>query len=411
MRKQKPICFVIMGFGKKTDPLTGNTYDLNQTYKNIIKPSVLESGYECVRADEIKDSGLIDKSMYALLMQADLVIADITTYNPNALYELGIRHAVRPFSTIIIKEKDGKIPFDIDHNRMFLYSHLGEDIGMDEAKRCQKELIELINNVSKTKLVDSPLYEFINDINPPILPKKEYLAIISELAEQEKHIFAIVEKAKECMAENDFVNASKYWEKANNLVQNEPYFIQQRALCVYKSKEPSPQIALIDALKIIEELEPDGQTNDPETLGITGAIYKQLWQLNGDMSSLNRAIEYYGKCFNIRGDYYTGENYALCLSIKAHSEQDEDEKIYARVSAKRTRLSIIETLTDLIKFDDFENRIDKKWIVATLAHCYFALGNEDLHLKFEQQFFSEKLDKWEKETYLNNKGLLNNILN
>ncbi|MDB4609366.1 hypothetical protein OAF23_07030 [Flavobacteriaceae bacterium] len=111
MNKQKPICFVIMGFGKKSDPESGKTFDLNKTYKNIIRPAVIEAGFECIRADEIKDSGLIDKSMYALLMQAELVIADITTYNPNAIYELGIRHAVRPFSTIILKEKDGKIPF------------------------------------------------------------------------------------------------------------------------------------------------------------------------------------------------------------------------------------------------------------------------------------------------------------
>jgi tetratricopeptide (TPR) repeat protein len=410
MRKQKPICFVIMGFGKKTDPSNGITYDLNKTYSNIIRPSVIEAGFECVRADEIKDSGLIDKSMYALLMQADLVVADITTYNPNAIYELGIRHAVRPYSTIILKEKNGQIPFDLDHNRMFMYSHLGVDIGVDEAKRCKQELIILIKNISKTKNTDSPLYEFIKDINPPKLPKKEYLSIINELAEQEKYIFAIVEKAKEAMNESDFITASKYWEKANTLVSNEPYFIQQRALCVYKSKEPSENTALIDALKIIEELEPDGSTNDPETLGITGAIYKQLWQLNQDMESLERAIEYYGKCFKIRNDYYTGENYALCLNLKASVEKDENEKIYAQVLAKKVRTKIIKTLSDIVAFDDFEKRVDKMWILATLSHCYYAVGEDQLHKDFEKKFLNEDIKDWEKDTYLNNKKLLTKII-
>lgn len=409
MSKQKPICFVIMGFGKKSDPESGRTFDLNKTYKNIIRPSVIKSGYECVRADEIKDSGLIDKSMYALLMQSELVIADITTYNPNAIYELGIRHAVRPYSTIILKEKDGKIPFDLDHNRMFMYSHLGEDIGVDEAERCQEELVALINSISKSKAIDSPLYEFINDIDPPKLPKKEYQSIIQELAKQEKHIFAIVEEAKSSMDSSAFEVAAKYWEKASELVTNEPYFIQQRALCVYKSKVPSEQIALIDALKIIEELEPDGQTNDPETLGITGAIYKQLWQVNGDLVSLERAIEYYGKCFKIRNDYYTGENYALCLDIKAKHETDADERIFAEVSAKKARKKIIDTLNDIIKFDDFDSRIDKKWILATMAHCYFSVNNIDLHKEFEERFFQEDIKDWEKETYLNNKQILTNL--
>lgn len=406
----KPICFVIMGFGKKSDPSTGITYDLNQTYKNIIKPSVIGAGYECVRADEIKDSGLIDKSMYALLMQAELVIADITTYNPNAIYELGIRHAVRPYSTIILKEKEGKIPFDLDHNRMFMYSHLGEDIGADEAKRCQKDLIELINAISKSQAIDSPLYEFINNITPPVMPKEEYLSIIDDLAEQEKHIFAIVEKAKSSMVESDFEAAEKYWEKAHSRISNEPYFIQQRALCRYKSKVPSEQTALIDALKIIEELEPDGQTNDPETLGITGAIYKQLWLLNNDTSSLERAIEYYGKCYKIRNDYYTGENYALCLNLKAFHETDAEEKIFAQVLAKKVRKEIIENLTDLLNYDDVSGRLDEKWIYATLSHCSLAIGDTIKHKEFEKKFFDFKILEWEKDTFEKNKDLLIKII-
>jgi tetratricopeptide (TPR) repeat protein len=411
MSKLKPICFVIMGFGKKTDPESKKTFDLNQTYKNIIRPSVIKAGYECVRADEIKDSGLIDKSMYALLMYAELVIADITTYNPNAIYELGVRHAVRPFSTIILKEKESKIPFDLDHNRMFIYSHLGEDIGADEASRCQTELVTLINSISKSKAIDSPLYEFINSIEPPKLPKKEYQSIIHELAKQEKHIFAIVEEAKESMDKSDFESAAKYWEKACGLVPNEPYFIQQRALCVYKSKQPSIETALIDALRIIEELEPDGQTNDPETLGISGAIYKQLWENSGDMASLDRAIEYYGKCFRIRNDYYTGENYALCLDIKAKHENDSDERIFAQMSAKKARNKIIESLSEIISLDDFDTRSDRKWILATLAHCYLSIGNIDLHEEFEKKFLQEDVKDWEVETYQKSKKILNDIMN
>lgn len=76
----KKRCFVIMGFGKKTDFASGRTLDLNKTYKNIIQPAVETAGYECIRADEIQDSTIIDKSMYAFLITSELVIADISTY-------------------------------------------------------------------------------------------------------------------------------------------------------------------------------------------------------------------------------------------------------------------------------------------------------------------------------------------
>jgi len=404
------ICFVIMGFGRKSDPESKMTFDLDKTYKNIIRPAVIEAGYECVRADEILDSGLIDRSMYALLMQADLVIADITTYNPNAIYELGIRHGVRPQSTIILKEENGKIPFDLDHNRMCMYTHMGEDIGFEEVVRCKKHLIDLIENVTKQQEVDSPLYQFINNVNPPILPEEEYISLIDDLAEKENLIFAVVEKAKAKMKESDFESAAKYWEKAHKNAPNEPYFIQQRALSVYKSEIPSPETALTDALNIISELSPDeAATSDPETLGITGAIYKTQWLINGDVASLDRAISYYGKCFNIRNDYYTGENYALCLDMKSNISEDADEQAHSRFEAKKVRKKIISTLLDIIEFEDIATRIDRKWIYATLSHCYFVLKDDDEHKKYEALFLSESPVVWEINTYEKSKEEINKL--
>ncbi len=405
IRKKK--CFVIMGFGKKTDYSTGRTLDLDKTYKNIIKPAVVNAGYDCIRADEIQDSGLIDKNMYALLMHSELVIADISTYNPNAIYELGVRHAVRPFSTIVLKEKDGRIPFDLDHNRIFMYSHLGEDIGSDEAKRCQAELTALIHNISKKCEPDSPLYEYMQ-IVPPSLPEEVYDAIISELAEKEKHIFAVVDKAKEYMHNNDFINATKYWESACKLNPNESYFVQQLALCTYKSSYPSRHTALTDALKIIEELNPEDNTNDPETLGITGAIYKNLYLLVKDIEYINRAIKYYGKGFKVRNDYYTGENYALCLHMKSLVETDPDEKIYLQIEAKKTRKSLIETLNNIIDTENINERQDKKWIYATLAHCYYAIGDHDNGDTYENLFLQEPIEEWEKNTYNESKNFITN---
>ena len=323
MTKKKKICFVIMGFGKKTDYSTGRTYDLDKTYKNIIQPSVIECGFECIRADEIQDSGIIDKSMYALLMHSDLVIADISTFNPNAIYELGIRHAVKPLSTIILKEEEGKIPFDLDHTRIFSYKHLGEDIGSDEAKRCQETLKEKIKFVIENKIIDSPLYGYIQNIKPPELPPDEYKKIIEYLADKEIHVFAIVEKAKELMKENNFIEAAKYWKKSINIVPSEAYFTQQLALATYKSKNPSELIALSDALKIIKGLNPNDESKDPETLGLTGSIYKRLWQLNNDIEFVKRAEYYYGRGFQVRNDYYTGENYALCLNIIGSLEKNK----------------------------------------------------------------------------------------
>jgi len=53
-------CFVIMGFGPKTDFETGRVLDLDKSYKEMIKPAVEGAGLKCIRADEIRHSGVID---------------------------------------------------------------------------------------------------------------------------------------------------------------------------------------------------------------------------------------------------------------------------------------------------------------------------------------------------------------
>ncbi len=109
----KKICFVVMGFGMKTDFQQHKTYDLDKSYRIIIKKAVEDAGLECIRADDVVHAGIIDKPMYELLLGADVVVADLSTTNANAIYELGVRHALRPHTTIVIAEKNFKFPFDI----------------------------------------------------------------------------------------------------------------------------------------------------------------------------------------------------------------------------------------------------------------------------------------------------------
>src|SRR3954453_10024260 len=162
MRERK--CFVVMGFGKKTDFETGRVLDLDKSYKNMIKPAVEAAGLTCIRADEIVHSGLIDVPMYEQLLNADVVVADLSTSNKNAFYELGVRHALRPFTTVVICEDGAKtFPFDVNHVAIRQYHHLGEDIGSSEARRFQKLLTDAIVQIRQKdpRDQDSPVYEFL----------------------------------------------------------------------------------------------------------------------------------------------------------------------------------------------------------------------------------------------------------
>jgi hypothetical protein len=158
-------CFVIMGFGEKTAFYAGKkkqrSLNLDMTYEHIIEPAVVAAGYECIRADKIVHSTVIDKPMYEQLLSADIVIADLSTSNPNAIYELGVRHALKPWSTIVMAEKEFAFPFDFSHLSILKYEHLGPDIGAGEAKRVTEELSKRLRVIGGGQVVDSPVFLFL----------------------------------------------------------------------------------------------------------------------------------------------------------------------------------------------------------------------------------------------------------
>src|ERR1700741_2185190 len=171
MTKRKT-CFVVMGFGAKVDFETGRTLNLDATYLNVIKPAIEAAGLECIRADEITHSGNINVPMYQHILTADVVVADVSTANCNAFYELGVRHALRPSTTIIISEDKFKFPFDINQIAIRKYEHLGKDIGVTEANRFIADLKKAVTEIlaNDPPRDDSPVYTFLNGLRRLKLP-------------------------------------------------------------------------------------------------------------------------------------------------------------------------------------------------------------------------------------------------
>src|SRR5690606_36684347 len=114
------ICIVIIGLGHKTDYRRNIEIKMDDVYRDLILPLMNQNfpQYKVLRADDLLNPGVIDFDMYRLLFQADLVIADITTLNANAIYELGIRHAIKPSTTMILACEKEERPFDLNHIRI-----------------------------------------------------------------------------------------------------------------------------------------------------------------------------------------------------------------------------------------------------------------------------------------------------
>ena len=81
-------CFVIMPISDCEGYEPGHFL---RVYEDIIKPAVERSGYTPQRADETKNSNLIQLDILKKLIDAPIAICDLSTRNPNVLFELGIR--------------------------------------------------------------------------------------------------------------------------------------------------------------------------------------------------------------------------------------------------------------------------------------------------------------------------------
>jgi hypothetical protein len=150
----------------------------------------------------------------------------------------------------------------------------------------------------------------------------------------------------------------------------DPYIIQQLALATYKADNSVE--ALKEAQNILWELGPEA-SNDPETLGLWGAIHKRLWDKTNDRAYLGKALAAYEKGFNVKSDYYSGINLAFLLDLRASISEGEDA-IAERVQAKRIRRQLI-PIAETIPMDDLKPD-QRYWVMATLAEAYCGIGDE-----------------------------------
>jgi hypothetical protein len=401
-------CFVIMGFGEKTDFQSSpqRVLDLNKTYENIIEPAVKEAGLSCVRSDRIIHSTVIDKPMYENLLSADVVVADLSTSNANAIYELGVRHALRPSTTIVLAENNFSFPFDLNHLSILKYEHLGKDIGFSEAVRVKDALKQKIAELVDKGKVDSPVFLFLPSLMrakaaaPPLdslaagpaataesAPKtdeRSFAELMESFLESYRLAKASVQKP------SDWLKPMAFLERLRTMQPQDPYILQQLALATYKSEIPDKLTALREASKILTPLSPT-TSSDAETVGLWGALHKRLWEAGGDRADLDQSIAAYERGFFLRNDYYNGILYAFMLDERA-AVTSGDEAVADRVLARRIRWRVLEITGDRLEAGAFPPD-EKFWIGASRVEAMFGLDRKEEAERLKANVVAEERER------------------
>jgi hypothetical protein len=356
-----------MPFGQKRD-ISGILIDFDSIYKDLIAPSVIEAGLEPLRADEEMTGGIIHKPMFERLILCEYAVADLTTANANVFYELGVRHAVRPRSTVLIyAESGGRLPFDLAPMRALPYVINSE--GVIENNNAGAAKVALIKRLEEAKTaqsagIDSPLFQLVEGYPNIDHTKTDVFRDRVAYSTQMKQKLAVARKrgidAIRSLERQELGNirdleagvivdlflsyrAVKGWQDMINLVDRMPpplaataMIQEQLALSLNrqasKTNEPDKTILRERAQSILLDLLKKRGPH-PETYGILGRIYKDQWEetlkAGDDFAApglLKKAIEAYLHGFEADWrDAYPGINAVTLMEIIDPPDPRRDE--------------------------------------------------------------------------------------
>lgn len=161
----RPKCFVISPIGKPDSDLRKSA---DQALKHLIVKA-LGDEYEITRGDEESNPGSITSQIVESILEADLVVADLSGFNPNVYYEVAIAHGYeRP--TVHMQRSDEAPAFDLKDMRIVRYD-LRDPDKLEEAQKSLSEFARFARDNSRrvrTPLSDAKPFVQIADSADPV---------------------------------------------------------------------------------------------------------------------------------------------------------------------------------------------------------------------------------------------------
>jgi hypothetical protein len=303
--------------------------------------------------------------MFERLILCEYAVADLTTANANVFYELGVRHAVRPASTVLVfAEGMGQLPFDVRPLRGVPYKITPEG-KPGNIKEVRTELVARLNE-ARTVKADSPLYQLV----------EEYPNVQHEKTDVFRQRVRYAEDVKQRLVEarSQGVDAIRAIEQEQGNIQDVEagvaidIFLSYRdvkawdeMIALATSMSPAlastvlvrEQLALalnragegVKAEKVLLDLIAQRGPSS-ETYGIVGRVYKDRWEKaeeEGDVhlarGLLDKAINAYLKGFETDWrDPYPGVNVVTLMELKEPPDERRERLVgVVRYAAERRR--------------------------------------------------------------------------
>ncbi|MCT9188303.1 hypothetical protein KTH11_13780 [Acinetobacter baumannii] len=216
-------CFIIMPIADHPDYKQGH---FKRVYDDIFKPACIAAGYRPVRADDTKQANLIQLDILQKLLESPMAICDLSTRNPNVLFELGLRQAFdKP--TILVQEEGTPRIFDINIFRYVEYRNsLDYREVLADQRAIEEVLIETKQAVDDGKSINS-IIKLLSITNPATLQDtsnfgdKEYFQILMSQIQSLKNS---IEKNNKFVKNSYYLNPLEERMHENSKISFKVYF-------------------------------------------------------------------------------------------------------------------------------------------------------------------------------------------
>lgn len=171
---ETPKCFVIMPISDREGYAEGH---FDRVYDYIIKPACQSAGFTPVRADDIQTTNFIVLDVIKNIIECEMAICDLSSWNPNVLYELGLRQAFDKPVTLI---KDLRTPriFDIQGIRDVPYD---ESLRIDGVEDTVESLAQTIRNTHQNAGKEVNSLVSLLGIEPAKVGDRKKISVDTEL--------------------------------------------------------------------------------------------------------------------------------------------------------------------------------------------------------------------------------------
>jgi hypothetical protein len=162
-------CFVVMPISNPDGYGEGHC---NRVYEFLIKPACEKAGFEPLRADEVSKTNHIVIDILRHLHNAEMVLCDLSSKNPNVLYELGIRQAFNK-PVVLIKDDLTDRIFDIQG---FRYCEYDSALRVDSVQTAIPRIAKAIEETGNSHQDDVNSLIQLLGVVPAALPQIKHLS-------------------------------------------------------------------------------------------------------------------------------------------------------------------------------------------------------------------------------------------